>query len=82
LAIDKPLAINAKRIRFEVSENRLDYETRKEVARIVLENISSSYFYAKANKRLELGEIIKRESWDLAMCIREAKEYRGFRASL
>jgi CRISPR-associated protein Cas1 len=82
VAIDKPLAINAKRIRFEVSENRLDYETRKEVARTVLENISSSYFYAKANKRLELGEIIKRESWDLAMCIREAKEYRGFRASL
>ena len=82
VAVDKPLAINAKRIRFEVSENRLDYETRKEVAKTVLENLSSSYFYSKAGKRLELSEIIKREAWELAMCTREAKEYRGFRASL
>jgi CRISPR-associated protein Cas1 len=82
VAVDKPLAINAKRIRFEVSENRLDYETRREVAKVVLENLGSSYFYNKVNKRLGLGEIIKREAWELADCIREAREYRGFRASL
>lgn len=82
VAVDKPLIINAKRIRFEVSENRLDYETRRGVAKAVLENLSSSYLYTKASKRLELSEIIKREAWELAICIREAKEYRGFRASL
>jgi CRISPR-associated protein Cas1 len=82
IAVDKPLAINAKKIKFEISENRLDYETRKEIAKIVLDNISSSYFYSKINRRLELSEIIKREAWELADCIRESRDYKGFRATL
>jgi len=82
VAVDKPLVMNAKRVRLQVSEGRLDYETRKEVAKLVLDNISASYFYSKIGKRIELGEIIKREAWELADCVREAKEYRGFRAIL
>lgn len=82
VAVDKPLTINAKRIRFAVSADRLDYETRRDVANTVLSNLSTSYMYVKLNRRLELGEIIKREAWDLAYCVREAKEYRGYRAYL
>ena len=82
IAIDKPLAINAKRIRFELAGDRLDYETRKEVAKTVLDNINTRYMYTKIDRRIELGEIIKREAWELANSIREAKEYRGFRAIL
>jgi CRISPR-associated protein Cas1 len=82
VAVDKPLIVNAKKIKFEISENKLDYETRKEIAKIVLENISTSYFYQKIGRKLELGEIIKREAWDLASCVREAKDYRGFRVVL
>jgi len=82
VAVDKPLAVNARKIRFEVAENRLSYETRKEVAKTVIDNINASYFYNKTSRRIALGDIVSREAWELAACVRELKEYRGFRAIL
>ncbi|MEM2388799.1 MAG: CRISPR-associated endonuclease Cas1 [Ignisphaera sp.] len=77
IAIDKPLVLNARKIRLEVSSDRLDYESRKTVASIVLENIRQRYLYTKTGKRIELSEAIKVDAWDLAHCIREEMEYRG-----
>lgn len=82
IAIDKPLIINARKIRLEASGGRLDYDSRKAVASIVLENLGQRYLYAKSGRREELSEIIKREAWDLAYCVREGVGYRGFRAVL
>lgn len=82
IAVDKPLILDAKRIRFEFSGDRLDYETRKSVAAVVTENLRQRYMYGKINRREELGEIIKKEAWDLAQNIREGSEYRGFRVVL
>lgn len=82
LAVDKPLILSARKIEFNLSGDKLDYETRKIVAGVVLENLKQKYMYSKMGRREELSEIVKREAWDLAHCIREGVEYRGFRAVL
>ncbi|MEM1916628.1 MAG: CRISPR-associated endonuclease Cas1 [Ignisphaera sp.] len=79
IAVDKPLVINVKKIKLAIQQDRLDTDSRKSVASIVLENLRQRYLYIKTSKREELSEIIKRDAWDLAYCIREGLEYRGAR---
>jgi len=82
IAVDKPLIINVKRTKLETSGDRLDYESRKIVAKIVLDNLSHAHMYNKIGRRVQLSEIIMREAWELALSIREGKKYKGFRAVL
>lgn len=82
IAIDKPLVLNVKKIRLSLSQDRLDSDSRKSVASIVLENLKQKYLYSKIGRREELSETIKRDAWDLAYCIREGLDYRGARLVL
>ncbi|MEM1731374.1 MAG: hypothetical protein QXY26_09655, partial [Ignisphaera sp.] len=79
IAVDKPLVINVRKIKLAVQQDRLDIDSRKSVASIVLENLRQRYLYVKAGRREELSEVVKRDAWDLAYCIREGLEYRGTR---
>ena len=80
IAVDKPLILSAKKLRLEIVERRLDYESRKMVAKVVLDNLSTRYLYSKTSRRVELCDIVKLEAWALAKAVREGSEYIGFRA--
>lgn len=80
IAVDKPLILSAKKLRLEIVERRLDYESRKMVAKVVLDNLSTRYLYSKTSRRVELCDIVKLEAWTLAKAVREGSEYIGFRA--
>jgi len=82
IAVDKPLVVNARRLRLDVVAGRLDYESRKRVAELVLSNLDSKYRCSKVDKAMTLDEHIRREAWDLAKSFREGSEYRGFRVYL
>lgn len=82
IAVDKPLVLNAKRIRLAVQQDRLDTDSRRSVASVILENLGQKYLYAKTGRREELSEVIKKDAWDLAFCVREGLEYRGARLVL
>mgnify|MGYP000704590644 CR=1 FL=1 len=77
--VDKTLLVNCNRIEFDVIAGKLCYETRKSIAKLVLDNLNTKYYYYKASKKMELSEIIRIEAWDLAGCFRELRAYKGFR---
>ncbi len=82
VAVDKPLVTNARRLRLEMVCGRLDYESRKILADLILSNLDAKYRCSKSDRVAPLREHIKREAWDLAKSFREGIEYRGFRVYL
>ncbi len=82
VAVDKPLIINARRLRLEIVGGRLDYESRKRIANAILSNLDAKYRCSKLDRLLSLREHIKREAWGLARSFREGSEYKGFRVYL
>jgi CRISPR-associated protein Cas1 len=82
VAVDKPLVINARRLKLVVNGGRLDYESRKMTAEVVLSNLDARYKCSKSGKAMPLKDHIKREAWDLARSFREDTDYRGFRVYL
>lgn len=82
IAVDKPLIITAKKLKLEVVNGRLDYESRKQVADAVLSKLDAKYRVSKYDRLMPLGECIKQEAWDLARSFREGVEYKGFRVYL
>lgn len=79
IVVDKPLVLNAKKIKLIVAQDKLDYDSRKSVASLVLENLQQKYLYVKIGRREVLSEIIKKDAWDLAYCVRENVDYKGAR---
>ncbi|MEM1744341.1 MAG: CRISPR-associated endonuclease Cas1 [Candidatus Nezhaarchaeales archaeon] len=82
IAVDKPLIVNARRVKVEVVDGRIDYESRGRIAEEVLKNLNVKYRSSKEDRILPLQEHIRREAWDLAKCFREGLEYEGFRVYL
>ncbi|MET1101042.1 MAG: CRISPR-associated endonuclease Cas1 [Pyrodictiaceae archaeon] len=82
VAVDKPLVINARRLDLRALGDRLDYESRKMVAEVILSNLDTKYRCSKSNRIAPLRDHIKREAWDLARSFREGVKYKGFRVYL
>ena len=78
-AVDKPLIANLSRIKLEVVHGFLTYESRRQVAMVILESLNAPHIYGK-RKRL-LHEIIREEAARLASYLRGSRpEYMGYRA--
>ena len=77
--VDKPLIINAKNIDFELIAGKLSYETRRAIAKYVLDQLDKKHYYYKVSKKIELSKIILSEAWDLAKALRMKTMYRGFK---
>jgi len=77
--VDKPLIINAKNINFELIAGKLSYETRRAIAKYVLDQLDKKHYYYKVSKKIELSKIVLSEAWDLAKALRMKTMYRGFK---
>lgn len=84
IAVDKPLILNARKLNLKTAGNYLDYESRKEISKAILENLDTKLMYTKKGRRMELKMIIRHEAWDLARAFREedTKNYNCYRAVL
>ena len=79
VAVDRPLIANLSRMKLEVIRGFLSYESRRQVAAVVLETFNTPHVYGK-RKRL-LHEIIREEAARLASYLRGSRpEYEGYRA--
>lgn len=70
VAVDKAVITGVPRLRLNVVNGLLDYESRKAVAKVVIENLNKQYPYSKVGRNLALVDIIKHEAWDLASLFR------------
>jgi len=78
VAVDRPLIANLSRLKLEVIHGFLSYESRRQVATVVLETMNYPHVYGK-RKRL-LHEIIREEAARLASYLRGSRsEYEGYR---
>jgi len=79
VAVDKPLVAAAHRIKPDLFNGLLSYDTRKRVAAEVLENLSRPHAYR--GRRVPLEQIVVLEARELARFLRGVEpEYRGYHA--
>ena len=79
VAVDKPLIANLEKIKIEVVNGFLSYETRKQIAEIILSNMKTPHYYEK--RKIPLESIIVREASKLAKYLRGTiPEYKGYHA--
>ncbi|WP_243675634.1 hypothetical protein [Vulcanisaeta distributa] len=78
--MDKPLITEISDIKLNTVNGFLDYDSRRAVARVILNNLNRDYINPKTNRKTPLTEIMKHETWHLASIIREGnvKDYECF----
>jgi CRISPR-associated protein Cas1 len=83
IAVDKPLIIAASRRGFrQTPGGLLDYESRLEAGRAVLEALKSKVTVAKRRRRLPLERHIQADAWELASAFRGTGGFEGPRVRL
>ncbi|WP_054854896.1 CRISPR-associated endonuclease Cas1 [Vulcanisaeta sp. JCM 16161] len=80
VAVDKPLITEISNTKLSTINGFLDYDSRRTVARIILNNLNRDYVNPRTGRRSPLTEIMKHEAWHLASIIREGnvKNYECF----
>ncbi|GGI75937.1 CRISPR-associated endonuclease Cas1 [Vulcanisaeta souniana] len=80
VAVDKALIIDADNIKLSIINGFLDYDSRKAVARLILNNLNRDYINPRTSRKSSLTEIMKHEAWYLASMIRDGnvKDYECF----
>ncbi|MEM0340428.1 MAG: CRISPR-associated endonuclease Cas1 [Acidilobaceae archaeon] len=78
--VDKALIVNAYRLQqVKLVNGFLEYESRKLVASIVLDNLSSTVRSSKRRRALTFKDHVRLEAQDLANTFRSGESYLGFR---
>lgn len=80
VAVDKPLITEINDIKLSTVNGFLDYDSRKAIARVILNNMNRDYINPRTGRKASLTEIMKHEAWNLASTIREGNvnEYKCF----
>ncbi len=80
VAVDKPLIIELGSLRLSTVNGFLDYDSRRAIARTILNNLNRDYINPRMGRKSSLTEIMKHEAWYLASIIRDGtvKDYRCF----
>ena len=80
VAVDKPLITEVKDLKLNIINGFLDYDSRKAIARVILDNMNKDYINPRTGRKASLTEIMKYETWNLASIIREGNvgDYKCF----
>jgi CRISPR-associated protein Cas1 len=80
ITVDKPLIVGIGDLKLRLINGLLDYDSRRAIARLILDNLSKEYVNQRTRRRVPLVEIIKQETWYLASIIRDGsvKDYKCF----
>ena len=80
IAVDKPLIIEVTDVKLNVVNGFLDYDSRKAVAKVVLNNLNKEYVNPRTGRKMPLTDVMKHEVWHLASVIREGNidDYKCF----
>ncbi len=79
VVVDKPLIMGSRSIVFELVAGKLSYETRKAIAKHVLDQLNQRIYHSRTKKKIEVSKIILYEAWELARAFRTGSVYNGFR---
>lgn len=85
VAVDKPLATAARRGSVRLSQapsGLLDYESRGDVSRVVLEGLRARYRSRKRPRPRTLEDHVRLEAYDLAASLRGSGAFEAFRVVL
>ncbi len=64
--MDRALIINADNVKLNIINGFLDYDSRKAVAKLILNNLNRDYVNPRTGRKSSLTEIMKHEAWYLA----------------
>ncbi len=82
IAVDKPIIVNISSLKLSTLNQKLDHDSRRAIASVVLENMAKKYRCADRAKAEELGHSIRRKAWELASCFRDGNRFTGYRVYL
>jgi CRISPR-associated protein Cas1 len=71
IAVDKALIIEIDNTKLSIFNGFLDYDSRRAIARIILNNLNRDYINPRTSRKSPLTEIMKHETWYLASIIRD-----------
>ena len=80
IAVDKPLIIEIMDAKLNIVNGFLDYDSRKAVAKIILNNLNKDYINPRTGRKMPLTDVMKHEAWYLASVVREGNidDYKCF----
>jgi len=80
IAVDKPLVMGIDGLGIKLINGLLDYDSRRVIAKLVLNNLDREYVSQRTRRKAPLIEHIKHETWYLASIIREGSisDYKCF----
>jgi Uncharacterized protein predicted to be involved in DNA repair len=80
IAVDKPLVMGIDGLGIKLINGLLDYDSRRVIAKLVLNNLDREYVSQRTRRKAPLIEHIKHEAWYLASIIREGSisDYKCF----
>ena len=81
IAVDKTIFTNLDQQLFELYQGSLTYTARRQIAKRVLENLTTTYTDT-TGKRRRLRDHVYSYAWSLAQSLRENNRYQAFQARL